>query len=871
MKKREIERKNFKSKKGISNLIGVIIIILMSIIITAAIFNILINQVKESSSGVEPKIYAASNINIKILNVEFEGDNLRILVENNGQQDISGFIVKITSSQNEVYINNSVDIANKEKLSPLETDYLLIIPAPFGTDKNNYRTIEVYPKFEFKGKEEIADISMEEFSFANSGSSVKTITPPRTIQCNDKIDNDGDGLVDLNDLGCENSKDNDESDISGCRIDFTSIDGNLVQNPNLECDNNHNNLPDNWAKSSESVNHKLYWAEDTTGHGSKIIFSDFSGTGNGDENSFSWISSIPVIKPDTWYEFSFNYATEGVEPNINPSDNTLSTSTNWMGVAINFYNSTIKNSATLIRNADNYVWTYGPNMTGWDESVGVYRTYEKKGFENWRTVTKYIKSSSKTVYAEVKTYNYPRGKIYFDNFVLKEVPGNYNPEQPEFKKSGTLDFIKFKGQDYFPIILYGIPKQNNQPISLDLVKENGFNSLAISQYYNNLGYDGVKQLLLNKSLAAVVELSTFYYNNQKLIWVNDPGKTLSYTGWNSMKNYIDNWAGFENLLGFNGPDERDCGPNSKGWYMPNLKSFELLKNYKDEKAPKAYLITNYCGTVGQQGPYTKNSEDLIKYYLQYDDILSQTLNTPQAYPYGNEDAYLNNVGKSIRKLIDNSIKQGKNRPVLSFGLGVYWWSNWDGKGGWHFNQVIPFNVQRYQVWEQIINGATGVWFWGTYKIKTEDTIETQNIYGETVVMNNSYYNYHWKQITTISKELASLYPILLEPNFYSGWQVSNNKIDIMMKKHAGKIYLFTASNHYEDISNVRITLPGYTIKKVTAINEVSNENLVQFNRTITTISSDKHSFTDNFIGDYDSSKNINAPGYAVHIYEIEYS
>ncbi len=858
-----------KKKKGVSNIISTIIIILMCIILIGAVYINIQRTIKKNTNEIEQSIYAASNINLKILGVEFEGENLRILVENNGQENISGFIVRITNSNGEVYTDDSVYLVNKKELSPLETNYLLIIPAPFGADKSNYKKIEVYPKFEWEGEEETAEVSMDTFSFGGTGFSAEATTPIKTTQCNDGVDNDGDGLIDLNDLGCENSQDNEE--LGGlCRIDFTSINQNLVQNPKLECDNNQDNLPDNWKKNSESINHRLYWAEDTTGHGTKIIFSNFSGTGNGDENSFGWTSSIPVIKQDTWYEFSFDYATEGVEPNINLSDNTIKSSTNWMGVALLFYSSTIKTSSTLIRNADNYVWAYGPNMTEWDESAGVYRTYDKKGFENWRRVTKYIKSSSKTVYAEVKTYNYPRGKIYFDNFVLKEVPGNYNPEQPEFKKSGTLNFVKLKGQDYFPIILYGIPKQNNQPISLDLVKENGFNSVSISQYYNSLGYDGVKQLLLEKNLSAVVELSTFYPNNQKSVWVNDPGKNLNYFGWDSMKSKIDNWAGFENLLAFNGPDERDCGANSKGWYLPNLKSFELLKNYKDEKAPEAYLITNYCGKVMQEGPYTKNSEDLIKYYLQYDDILSQTLNTPQAYAYGNEDAYLNNVGKSIRKLIDNSIKEGENRPVLSFGLGVYWWSNWDGKGGWHFNQVIPFNVQRYQVWEQIINGATGVWFWGTYKIKTEDTLETQNIYGENVVVDNSYYNYHWKQITTISKELASLYPVLIEPNFYNEWQVSDSRIDIMMKKHAGKIYLFTASNHYEDINNIRITLPGYTLKKVTAINEVSNETLVQFNRTLA-INSDKHSFNDNFIGDYDSSKNIKAPGYAVHIYEIEYT
>ena len=37
--------------------------------------------------------------------------------------------------------------------------------------------------------------------------------PPKAKkECNDKIDNDGDGAIDLADTGCDNKPDNDESD-----------------------------------------------------------------------------------------------------------------------------------------------------------------------------------------------------------------------------------------------------------------------------------------------------------------------------------------------------------------------------------------------------------------------------------------------------------------------------------------------------------------------------------------------------------------------------------------------------------------------------------------------------------------------------------
>jgi len=45
------------------------------------------------------------------------------------------------------------------------------------------------------------------------GFCAKRDQPPPQVQCSDGLDNDGDGLVDLNDPGCENAQDNDETNV----------------------------------------------------------------------------------------------------------------------------------------------------------------------------------------------------------------------------------------------------------------------------------------------------------------------------------------------------------------------------------------------------------------------------------------------------------------------------------------------------------------------------------------------------------------------------------------------------------------------------------------------------------------------------------
>lgn len=151
-----------RGKKAISNLVAIVIITLMCVILAAAVYNILIRDLKEKTLSIESRIQAISNIDLKILSVEFSGSNLKIILENTGKQDISSFLVRVTSSNQEIYLNSSVYIAEQKKLKPLETQFVLIIPAPFGNHSENYKLIEVYPKFEFQEKEEIAETAKTE-------------------------------------------------------------------------------------------------------------------------------------------------------------------------------------------------------------------------------------------------------------------------------------------------------------------------------------------------------------------------------------------------------------------------------------------------------------------------------------------------------------------------------------------------------------------------------------------------------------------------------------------------------------------------------------------------------------------------------------
>lgn len=144
-------------KRGIGKVITVVVMIICSIAMFSSMALIVLNEVKQKTTVIDEKIVAASSISLNINSVYFIDDNLYIQVENRGQQDITSFAVRVTSSSGNVYLNNSVYLKNKEKLGPLNRRDIIIIPAPFGNISSNYSLIEVYPKFEYKNNEQIAE------------------------------------------------------------------------------------------------------------------------------------------------------------------------------------------------------------------------------------------------------------------------------------------------------------------------------------------------------------------------------------------------------------------------------------------------------------------------------------------------------------------------------------------------------------------------------------------------------------------------------------------------------------------------------------------------------------------------------------------
>ena len=166
-------------------------------------------------------------------------------------------------------------------------------------------------------------------------------------------------------------------------------------------------------------------------------------------------------------------------------------------------------------------------------------------------------------------------------------------------------------------------------------------------------------------------------------------------------------------------------------------------------------------------------------YAGFTDAISFTWNNFISYSNSMDAASMPTVGRFTRRWINSTanVNGGESKPVFAFGLGVYYWSTWDGGAINRTNRVIPFHLQRFQIYNQIVNGAGSLYFYNGYMDFSQDPSSETN----------------WNQIKEIAGEFSSNYNMYLTPDFYDQWSCSDSRIEAMLKKYNNKIYLIATN------------------------------------------------------------------------------
>ncbi len=370
----------------------------------------------------------------------------------------------------------------------------------------------------------------------------------------------------------------------------------------------------------------------------------------------------------------------------------------------------------------------------------------------------------------------------------------------------TIDY-----QPFFPIGLYTLPDKRTDDAMWKEVADAGFNFL-LSEESGRHGIYVSKPIPWKEINGKKVSLMELY---------RDPGMLAE------LKSFLNEHESDPTMLCWHAPDE-------PGWFGPSANSLQLgYQAIKDHSKKPVWL------NVGPSFPivwhYSKPREMLATCDILSEDIYPVPDGQRKRGQGYNRHMYY--VGEHTKMNVElASVDHVQTKPVWMILQGFGW-------GGWFENpkSFVPptFDETRFMVYDAIVNGATGIIWYGPFTTETD-------IYAQL-----------WKDIKSMASELRDLTPVLTCPfeivpeklELKTEGYAQENPVKWIIKLLEDKVYVIAVNTRPEPIGPVTFSLLDDAEASVTKV------NVVRENREIPV--KGNMSWTDHF------------EGYAVHIYETD--
>ncbi len=585
---------------------------------------------------------------------------------------------------------------------------------------------------------------------------------------------------------------------------------NLVINPDVEFDDDGDGVPDGWERPTVSGGHSLAWVGDDLASPEeepRYLKSERSAGATAAPSWFGWYQRVYLtpspellLPPGTIYEFAIRYRLQDVVQNLDADGVALDA--DGMGAILLFYAANGESISPAYFSPSLIDYETGYDASSWRDADGCYHALEPTS-SGWRTAALTVEPPPGARYIEIRTHNRSQGSVLIDHVSLRAV--DCHRGLPPLAKAGEIPMLQAGDGPFFAIALTSNTPADHDGdrMSFADLARYGFNATSFRS-------DRVSQLAASGLKAIGHVGSVPYYRGS--------GESGFKTGVQEYSGLSANLTRAEALLDasnqgidlvlLDGPDESNYRVETNG-SPPDLRELNHSKRALQRIVAKPYMLN----------VMPKDTDpELHRPHSQLMDVVSFTWNCPTSYTYGpsgysngNVTATMGRVGEAVRKWQGSTaqVNEGQPKPVLGFGFGVYWWAYWDERvPRWHFNQFIPFHLQRYQVYSQLVNGASGVRFYGGHHMDLADV----------------YYRYHWSQIAEIVKELSVLYPVCAEARFRGDWQ-SDGPIEAMLKDYRGRSYLIATNPQERPLEDVTMEFAdGRRIVSVDALFEADRTN-----------------------------------------------
>ena len=336
------------------------------------------------------------------------------------------------------------------------------------------------------------------------------------------------------------------------------------------------------------------------------------------------------------------------------------------------------------------------------------------------------------------------------------------------------------GTRFFPIGLSRFPERRTDEKMYEEVINTGFNFVV-----NHPGHPGLRRAcnLPRRILSdGVTRLSAMDLS----IEPDSATAVLKrFIALNEKKSDIAVW---------NGPDEPNYFPFGEQRY-PSAGG--LIKGYQYIRAKSHHPIWINLGPTGTfNDPADMDSN---RPFLPAADVWSSDIYpVPLSQNYQKSpfvDMGLAQVGKFVRVLRQQLIEDGQKKKPVWMWLQGFGWEDL-GKQGWEGKQPTREEI-RFMTYDAIINGATGIIYWGVFAIEA-----------------NSEY---WTILKSMAGELQQLMPALLgEASFITS---TNPEVETAARIGKNMLYVLAANTSSTPVSGVDIQLPKKVSKSAAVLFE----------------------------------------------------
>lgn len=194
------------SSKGLSAIVATLIIILLVLVAAGIIWVVVRNIIAEGAEGIE---LGRFTLDLSIKSAYIDGTNINVNVRrSSGEGDLIGVRFIFFDGTDSTSVDRNIPlIPTQERLFSFNSDDFDGVD-----DISVFYEVSVAPIYtSSSGTETIGDITDTATISGSSGGNGDN-GGTGTSECDDGTDNDDDGNIDLNDIGCLDSNDNDETD-----------------------------------------------------------------------------------------------------------------------------------------------------------------------------------------------------------------------------------------------------------------------------------------------------------------------------------------------------------------------------------------------------------------------------------------------------------------------------------------------------------------------------------------------------------------------------------------------------------------------------------------------------------------------------------